>query len=199
MVEHFHPIHFVPVVWHQHLPWVLLGLRTTPKEGIGLSAAEMVFGTTLCLPGEFLAVPEPLSDAFFSDLRQAFKSYAPPPPVHAHVPPSCVDSQLHVASHIFICRDWHVPPLQPLYHGPYLVLQSSALRSPSCFRLGPGPTTSLSTGSSLASRRSLCLPSFPHVEAALLSLSSLHPLLILEAARRSLFLLRLLRDPGAAL
>ena len=66
MVERFHRsmknslrARCVDGSWNQQLPWVLLGLRTTPKEGIGLSAAEMVFGTTLCLPGEFLTVPEP--------------------------------------------------------------------------------------------------------------------------------------------
>ena len=129
MVERFHRslkntlrARCVGNLWHQHLPWVLLGLRTTPKEGIGLSAAEMVFGTTLCLPGEF---PEPPPAAFFSNLRQAFDSFAPPPPVHAQVPPSRVDRQLQDASHVFVRRDGHVPPLQPLYHGPYLVLQRS--------------------------------------------------------------------------
>ena len=30
--------------WHTQLPWVLLGLRTMPKEGLNHSAAEMVYG-----------------------------------------------------------------------------------------------------------------------------------------------------------
>jgi hypothetical protein len=39
----------------QHLPWVLLGLRAAPKEDSAISAAELVFGTKLALPGELLA------------------------------------------------------------------------------------------------------------------------------------------------
>ncbi len=30
--------------WPEHLPWVLLGLRTAPKEDSGVSAAELVCG-----------------------------------------------------------------------------------------------------------------------------------------------------------
>ena len=34
---------------------ILLSIRTTVKVGIGYSPAELVFGTTLRLPGEFVA------------------------------------------------------------------------------------------------------------------------------------------------
>jgi len=39
--------------WTSQLPWVLLGLRTTPKEDLAHSAAEMVYGQLLVVPGEF--------------------------------------------------------------------------------------------------------------------------------------------------
>ena len=39
--------------WHTQLPWVLLGLRTMPKDGLIHSAAEMVYGQPLVVPGEF--------------------------------------------------------------------------------------------------------------------------------------------------
>ena len=44
---------------------------TTLKEDLGRSAAEVVYGTTLCFPGEFL-VPSrlPTSPGTFADLRQ---------------------------------------------------------------------------------------------------------------------------------
>nr|XP_037280125.1 uncharacterized protein LOC119173389 [Rhipicephalus microplus] len=41
--------------WVNALPLVLLGIRSTLKEDIGCSAAELVYGTTLRLPGEFFA------------------------------------------------------------------------------------------------------------------------------------------------
>ena len=33
--------------WVEELPWVLLGLRTAPKEDLGYSSAEMVYSRTL--------------------------------------------------------------------------------------------------------------------------------------------------------
>ncbi len=40
--------------WYGQLPWVIMGLRATPKEDCGLSSAELVYGEPLTLPGEFL-------------------------------------------------------------------------------------------------------------------------------------------------
>ena len=40
------------------LPLVLLGIRTALKEDTSSTAAEMVYGTTLCLLGEFFT-PSP--------------------------------------------------------------------------------------------------------------------------------------------
>ena len=39
--------------WMDVLPLVLLGIRTSLREGISSIAAELVYGTTLCLPGEY--------------------------------------------------------------------------------------------------------------------------------------------------
>ncbi len=41
--------------WPTHLPWVLLGLRTAPKEDSNISSAELCLGAPLTLPGEFIA------------------------------------------------------------------------------------------------------------------------------------------------
>ena len=43
--------------WVDILPVVLLGIRTTVKQDIGCSAAELVYGTTLRILGEFFSVP----------------------------------------------------------------------------------------------------------------------------------------------
>ena len=40
--------------WFDHLPLVMLGLRTTPCEESWFSVSEAVYGAPLCLPGEFL-------------------------------------------------------------------------------------------------------------------------------------------------
>jgi transposase InsO family protein len=41
--------------WFNELPLVLLGIRTALKQDLGCSAAEMVYGQTLRLPGEFFS------------------------------------------------------------------------------------------------------------------------------------------------
>ncbi len=40
--------------WIERLPWVLLGLRTVPKEDLQSSSAELVYGQTLRVPGDFI-------------------------------------------------------------------------------------------------------------------------------------------------
>ena len=42
--------------WTESLPRVLLGIRTAIKLDIGFSSAEMVSGTTVRLPGEFISL-----------------------------------------------------------------------------------------------------------------------------------------------
>ena len=44
--------------WMDALPLVMLGIRSTIKEDIGCSTAEMVYGSTLRLPGEFFTAPD---------------------------------------------------------------------------------------------------------------------------------------------
>ena len=45
------------------LPWVLLGIRTAPKEDLGASTAELVYGGPLTVPGDFVpdGTPKPVS------------------------------------------------------------------------------------------------------------------------------------------
>ena len=60
LIEHLHcqlkaalKAYHNPAHWTEVLPMVLLSIRTAAKEDIGCSIAELVYGTTLCLPGEF--------------------------------------------------------------------------------------------------------------------------------------------------
>ncbi|XP_035227064.1 uncharacterized protein LOC118199339 [Stegodyphus dumicola] len=54
--------------WVDVLPTVLLGLRTAIKEDLGSSSAEMVYGTNLRLPGDFInpAKTHPMSSPMHS-------------------------------------------------------------------------------------------------------------------------------------
>ncbi len=60
LVERFHRqlkaalrVHADPTKWNEALPLVLLDIRTAVKADLQCSAAEMVFGTSLRVPGQF--------------------------------------------------------------------------------------------------------------------------------------------------
>ena len=78
-----------PSRWTEALPRVLLGMRTALKADLQCSAAELVYGTTLRLPGEFLDSDPSLSLADPLDYviqLNATMSKLKAPPVHPQEP-----------------------------------------------------------------------------------------------------------------
>ncbi len=65
--------------WVSQLPWVLLGLRSAPKEKANISSTEMVYSTALMLLGEFLDTPEAEVERWVEKLRSEAASFSPPP------------------------------------------------------------------------------------------------------------------------
>ena len=67
--------------WSSEIPIVLLGIRATVKEDLKCSPAEMVYGQTLKLPGEFFIEnplsPRPTSDTVIDQLRQTMRNLVP--------------------------------------------------------------------------------------------------------------------------
>lgn len=45
-------MHTYAYFWVEHLPTVLLGIRSGIKDDIGASTAELVYGISLSLPGD---------------------------------------------------------------------------------------------------------------------------------------------------
>ena len=114
--------------WMQHLPFVLLGLRTSVRADSGCAPSDLVFGSPLRLPGDLLAPskgPPPDPSSFGASLRSAMRASAPMPVVHHGVPGSRVDQHLSTASHVFIRVDAVRRPLVPPYEGPFPVLERS--------------------------------------------------------------------------
>ena len=68
--------------WYAHLPLVLLGLRSVPREDSSVSASEALFGAPLVLPGEFLDSPELPSEEFLRRVQQVLKNNPVSPPHH---------------------------------------------------------------------------------------------------------------------
>ena len=92
--------------WFLHLPLVLLGLRTVPKDDSGLSVSKAVYSTPLTIPGEFLESLELPPTSFLRKIENAIAGFAIPPP--HHVPPSPPHQLLPAlltAEFVFVCKD----------------------------------------------------------------------------------------------
>lgn len=109
--------------WADHLPWVLLGIRTAPKEDLGTSPAEMVFGCTTVVPGDFLPNNKISAPSeHLRRLRNIVGSLAPLP-TSRHAPvvqyrPKDLDG----SKYVFVRQGGTSGPLQAPYRGPFKVL-----------------------------------------------------------------------------
>lgn len=115
--------------WLQALPLVLLGMRTAFKEDLKATAAEMLYGESLRLPGEMLTpVPDRLENPadYVTQLRKKMAALRPVPASRHSEPAIFVSKALASASHVFLRDDTVRRPLQPPYSGPFEILSRSA-------------------------------------------------------------------------
>ena len=119
--------------WPSHLPWILLSLRAAPKVDHKVSAAELLYGVPLALPGELLDTAEPPAAIFLEHLCRSPASL-PTRPLSGPPPTLLPPQSLSSADFVFIRRGAPGPPLSPLYDGPYPVLS----RGPKVFNLELG-------------------------------------------------------------
>ncbi len=56
--------------WAPELPWVLLGLRSQPREDSNISPAQAVYGTPLVLPNQYLSIDLRLRAAAHTSLQR---------------------------------------------------------------------------------------------------------------------------------
>ena len=106
--------------WKAELPWVLLGLRTTPKDIDDHAPAEKVYGDNLTVPADFFRQS---SDLPVAELRDAVTRFIPCQQTYSTSRTTYVPPKLDSASHVFIRTDAAKPPLTPPYTGPYKVIQ----------------------------------------------------------------------------
>ena len=113
--------------WMEHLPFVLLGLRTSIRADALCSPSDLVYGGPLRLPGDLVSpsAASPALSEFASRLKTVMSQACPMPVVHHGVPPSRVDRRLLQASHVFLRVDAVRRPLVAPYEGPYAVLERS--------------------------------------------------------------------------
>ena len=110
--------------WVDELPWVMLGLRTVPKEDMGASVAEMLYGAPLTVPGAF-TVPSnnPEASDHLQRLRDVAGRLVPAPDAWHGTRNSANTKGLREAEFVFVWRDASHGPLQTPYTGPYRILQ----------------------------------------------------------------------------
>ena len=112
--------------WLDELPWVLLGIRTAPKEDLAASSAELVYGAPLTVPGDFIPANRGLQDSpstILLRLREKMGALAPVPTSRHNLTTGYVPSNLLNSQYVFIRRDSLRTPLQKPYEGPFRVLQ----------------------------------------------------------------------------
>ncbi|GFW60400.1 integrase catalytic domain-containing protein [Trichonephila clavipes] len=109
--------------WTEVLPIILL-LRASLKEDILCTPAELVFGTTIRLPGEMFDSSKPDDVVNFVSKRKShMQSLHPKPLKHHGKRPVFIHPGLLEATHVFLRRDMLRRPLQQPYDGPFKVLQ----------------------------------------------------------------------------
>ena len=129
MVERFHRqlkdaimAHETPNPWTTTLPAVLLGIRSAVKETLGRLAAEMAYGMTLRLPGDFTG--NYTVDAYtdlenYSDrLRVAMSRLRLTPPRRR-----IKEIRSNIMSSTHVHKFAIAPPLTAPYDGPYKVVR----------------------------------------------------------------------------
>ena len=120
--------------WTETLPLILLNIRTTIKADLHCSPAQLVFGTTLRLPAQFVAPSTNLTDldpSIYADrLRSSMQQLHPIPP-RSQLPAHHVPEDLQHCTHVFVRTDSVRKPLQSPYEGPFPVLK----RTPKFFTI----------------------------------------------------------------
>ena len=117
--------HMPTTHWIESLSLVLLGNRTALKSDLQCSTAELVYGTTLRLPGEFFqissnALPDPTT--FVARLRDAMRDLRATPVRTQTQRNVYVSKDLSSCTHVFIRHDAVRKRLQQPYDGPYRVV-----------------------------------------------------------------------------
>ncbi|BHF82983.1 hypothetical protein SprV_0802612400 [Sparganum proliferum] len=114
-----------PENWTDHVPLVLFGIRSSLKSDLDCSAAELVFGATVRLPGQMIsptprvAVEDP--NNLLHRLRQFLQTHSPVQP-RPSVSESYLEKDLATCSHVYLRCDRVRRPLEPPYDGPFRVI-----------------------------------------------------------------------------
>ena len=111
--------------WLKHLPTVMLGLRCAVKEDLNATVSEMVYGTTIVVPGDMLVQSKAHVNAseFVKSLKETFSNIRSEESTRHSDKKIFVFKELKNCTHVFIRTDAVKKPFQAPYEGPYLVIE----------------------------------------------------------------------------
>ena len=131
MVERFHRTLKTAIKSHYPIPWtksistILFGLRTIIQDGADYSIAQMVYGTSIRIPADFVCEKENILDLdpthYTKELIQYIKQLKPRPIKHHSKSNIFIHKDLNTATHMFIRNDKVYKPLEANYLGPFKV------------------------------------------------------------------------------
>ena len=117
--------------WMDHLPMAMLGIRSAWRTELDCSPAELVYGTTLAVPGLLVgdapqSGQELPSSEFVQDLLTKMSELKPTEMAHHTTPKVQVPSSIAEAKFVYVRTDAVRQPLVRPYTGPYKVVGKSA-------------------------------------------------------------------------
>ena len=114
-----------PDRWVDNMPLILLGMRSTVKEDLGHTCSELVYGTTLRLPGDLVNPGNPSKDpaSFAAHLAKTMGELRPVLPRQPTSQRTYMPVALETCTHVFVRVDAVSRPLTAPYNGPYKVLK----------------------------------------------------------------------------
>ncbi len=99
--------------WVDELPWVMLGIRTATEEDLHCSSPELVYGTPLTVPGDFVAKPQGQQESvMLPHLRDLISKFTPTPTTDHGKPKALVPMDLQSSEYVFIRRDTTSTPIR---------------------------------------------------------------------------------------
>ena len=113
--------------WMDELPLVLLGIRTAWREDPDCSASDLVYGTSLRIPGEFRP-HEPrdlqVSSEFLHQLRDSMRTVLPPAQEFHGSRSAYTPHNLASTGYVYVRHDAHRKPLQRPYDSPFKIIEA---------------------------------------------------------------------------
>eukprot|EP00794_Sanderia_malayensis_P005074 gene5074-biopygen4133 len=112
-------------MWSEILPVILLSIRSTFKPDLDATPAQLVYGTTLRLPGQFFT-PTTITDLdphVYSHRLQFTMDKLRPVSLRPQTPSAHLPQDLATCTHVFARHDAVRKPLQQPYDGPFKILR----------------------------------------------------------------------------